>query len=262
MEIIDPIQSQAPIQAPTVFSSQQPVGSRKKYMVMGLVVAILLLIVGIGGYLLGIRSNLASNGNNVNERISVTPQSDSPPVVDLLPSKVPTPTTNPTADWRIYLNKDWNLTIKYPPNLFKKDYNDLAYFTFEPEPTEGWGMMGASSAIRISKVEPFFTPGLKFDALSKAVVGSDVKEAQEGVDIKVTKIKNTKIGNYDAVEYIHDGITPPKTDGRGPIGYSRILLVKVNNDTFIELKNSSYEVQTTKNNDEIFNQMISTLQIK
>jgi hypothetical protein len=64
------------------------------------------------------------------------------------------------------------------------------------------------------------------------------------------------------VEYIHDGITPPKTDGRGPVGYSHIVLVKINNDTYIEVKNTSYVVQTTVNNDVIFNQMISTLQIK
>ncbi len=254
MEIIDPTLPTAPIQAPSAFSPQQSQGNRKKYIVIGIGITVLMLVIGIGSYFLGMKNSQAF--------IAVTPQSDAPPVVDPLPSKVPTPTTNPTAGWRTYLNKDWNLTIKYPPHLFEKDYNGLVYFTFEPEPTEGWGMMGAPSDIRISKVDPFSAPGLKFDALFKATVGADVKEAQEGVDIKVTKIKNTKIGNYDAVEYIHDGITPPKTDGRGPVGYSHIVLVKINNDTYIEVKNTSYVVQTTVNNDKIFNQMLSTLKIK
>ncbi len=147
MEIIDPTLPAAPIQAPSAFSPQQSQGNRKKYIVIGIGITVLMLVIGIGSYFLGMKNSQAF--------IAVTPQSDAPPVVDPLPSKVPTPTTNPTAGWRTYLNKDWNLTIKYPPHLFENKGDAFVIFSFEPEPTQGWGMLEPGSQIRILKMSHF-----------------------------------------------------------------------------------------------------------
>jgi len=92
------------------------------------------------------------------------------------------------------------------------------------------------------------------------------KKARENcvkIDFYVGDIRNFSFGKYDAVEYIRDGITPPKSGlGRGSIGYEHNVLVKKNNQEFIDLLNDSMEVAKTQSRDPIFNEMVSSFVLK
>ena len=78
------------------------------------------------------------------------------------------------------------------------------------------------------------------------------KKARENcvkIDFYVGDIRNFSFGKYDAVEYIRDGITPPKSGlGRGSIGYEHNVLVKKNNqdsvlvNKFTVNEDSSFDV--------------------
>jgi len=238
--ILQPINQEAPVNAPPKFQ-----GKPKNWSII-ILVLLFLLALGVAGYFAYQNNQLKKGSQKI---IKLIP---SPKIVQ------PSPPRDETADWNNYTNEEFEYSIKYPPNLYLTEANNVL-FTSEPEPEGGWGP-GPSEVICVSIFGDYVSND--FDALYKAEKGDDVVEAHHAIYVKITKLNNLKFGNYDAVEYINDGVTPPKGDlGRGPVGYSHVILIKKNSEQFLELINTSMEVEKTKQRDPIFNQMVSTLQI-
>ncbi len=47
----------------------------------------------------------------------------------------PTPISDPTANWKTYINKKYNFTVKYPPDWFVVFQSDTLFFGEGPHPT-------------------------------------------------------------------------------------------------------------------------------
>lgn len=190
------------------------------------------ILIGIGGYFLG------ANKTKIPQTVPVQP----------------TPTTDPTAGWKIHTSAKLGVLVKYPSELFVKEFESGISFTSEPYPAGD--VPGPLDLIQIVSKGSYISNS--FDALFKASQGDDVPEAQHAVDVKIAKLNNLKVANYDAVEYVRDGISLPATQGRGPIGYEHHVLIKKNDQEFIDLVNQSMSIEKTKQRDLIFDQILST----
>lgn len=237
-EVNQPITPQVP-QTPDQMNSSLEDSNHSKIIPI-IIVIIILILVGAGSYILGTKNSQPATEN----------------IIQTTPIPSPIPTTDPTSNWKTYTNTKYGYSIKYPSDLFVKDFETATSFTSEPYPTgEGPGPL---DLIEIASKGNYVNN--TFNALFKANQGEDVLEAHSAIDVQVTKLRNTKFGTYDAVEYIRDGLTPPKSDlGRGPIGYEHHVLIKKNDQEFIDLINQSMNVEKTKQRDLIFNEMVSTL---
>jgi hypothetical protein len=227
------------------------VGNMKNIMI----VILLLIIVAGGAYYLGKMQQKP-------EQVLKATSSPEPTVLNMItsaPSSTAVPQASPTAslNWKIYTNNKSGFSIKYPTTLNLTDSEFTTWFTFEPYPTGE--VQPPLETIMISYMKELAA----FKPLFDAKTDDDVIAAHNAIDVKVTKIKNLKFGSYDAVEYIRDGITPPKSGlGRGPIGYEHNFVVKKGNTEFIRFTNTTMEVEKTKQRDAIFNEMMSSLQFK
>lgn len=77
-----------------------PRQSKMKFVVMGFIV--LLLLVGVGAYILGMQKNVTQNA-----QVSVTPT-----------VTLPTPTPDPMAGWKTYNDSQNSFTFRYPSGWF------------------------------------------------------------------------------------------------------------------------------------------------
>ena len=230
-------------------TSVNPVLNQRGNLLLVLGIVVLVFVVGAGAYYFGTKQT---------QIISQPQQSTPVTTTQPLPTSLPTnsPSSSTTANWKIYSNQKWGLSIKYPQNLYVKEFEFCTSFTFEPYPA-GEGL-GPLDLIKISLKCSYIAQ--VYSALYKANQGDDVSEAHNAVDVKVTKLRNLKFGNYDAVEYIRDGLTLPRSGlGRGPIGYEHHVLIKKSDQEFIDLINQTMEVEKTKQRDPIFNYMASSL---
>ncbi|MBI2329825.1 hypothetical protein HYU94_00335 [Candidatus Daviesbacteria bacterium] len=228
--------------------------NQKGFTLIILGVIVLLIVVAGGAYYFGMQNGKSS----VTSQPQITTNPTAAPSTSTTTTQ-PSPTSIPDSNLKMYTNQKMGFTIKYPSSLYVKEFETSVVFTSEPYPTtEGPGPI---DLIEISLKGSYMAS--QFDALFKANVGDDVPEAHNAVDVKITKLKNLKFGKYDAVEYIRDGITPPKSGlGRGPIGYEHNVLIKKNNQEFIDLLNDSMEVAKTQSRDPVFNEMVSSFVLK
>jgi len=166
-----------------------------------------------------------------------------------------------TVNWQMYKNEKYGFEVKYP-KLYVEKSEDRIILLFELNPVFESPEYPLEH-IFISAQSDNKNDAQTFASLYKANKGDDVLELHHANDVKVIKLNNLKIGDYDAVEYIEDGITLATNEtGRGPMGYSHIILVKKNNQGYIWLINTSMEVSKTKQRDAIFNRIVSSLIFK
>jgi hypothetical protein len=109
-----PAASQAPAPQPVAVSSHS---SSKLFITLGVIVAIVL--VGAGAYYLG----MTTAQPEVQQVATAPEQITTQPVAQ----STPAPTTDPTAEWKIYTLKSLGLTYKLPPELTSQ--GDLKEFT-------------------------------------------------------------------------------------------------------------------------------------
>ncbi|GEM_PF-5298563 len=228
-------------------NSEQPV-QQKSFLLPVMGVILLVAFVGAGAYYLVVKKNQTE---------TLTQKPTSMPIVTPIVSQTTLP--DETANWQTYNDQTLGVSVKYPPNLIIKKLEKAVAFSFEPYPTGD--SQQPLDFITISLAENYKL--VPFNALFKANQGDDVSEAHDAVDVKVTKIKNLKFGRYDAVEYIRDGLIPHTSGlGRGFIGYEHYILIKKNDNEFIDIANKTMSVEKTKQRDTIFNKMISSLSIR
>ena len=114
--------SSPPISAHISTSPPPPTGGPPKFPLFPILAGIILMIiVATGAFLLGKSQNPPSTSN---------PQ---PTTYNLPPS--PSPTPDPTADWKIYTNTEYRFSVKHPPKLSfveQKSDTSLLQINFAP----------------------------------------------------------------------------------------------------------------------------------
>lgn len=231
--VIPPVQPTTPITNPAQQASKLP---------WILLVVVLLAIMGAGGIFLG-------------KQIAV------PAIVVPTPAPVttmPTSTTDPMANWQTYTNTKLGFTLKYPPSLYFKEYDPGSGVTLAFEPLPNPPTQGAFfDSIRVVN-QPSEAAG--FDILQQATEGVNKTglDIHTACGIEITKLKNLKVGAFDAVEFIYDGSNPPADCGRDLIGYEHTVLIRKSATDFIKITNGSMKSANTQQHDALFKQILST----
>lgn len=161
------------------------------------------------------------------------------------------------TNWKMYTSEKLGLSVKYPENFYLNEIGTSTFFSEVPFPTGEGPTLPDNILISLQSESVAFTP------LFNADQGEDVIQAHNAVDVKVEKIRNLKISNHDAVEYVRNGLISPTTGlGRGPIGYEHHYLIKKNEKEFIDVVNDSMQEEKAKQRDTIFSEMVSSLTLK
>jgi hypothetical protein len=173
----------------------------------------------------------------------------------------PVPTTDPTANWKTYINQKLGITVKYPSNLFFKEIDPNYGMTLAFDSTSNSETPGSyfDSIKIISDVNASF----EFNTLQNAVDGKSMTgyDLHKACGVTVTKLKNIKFGTFEGVEYIFDGSNPPSDCGRDLIGYEHTILIRKSDSMFIKILNGSMKKENTNQHDLVFNQILSTLKL-
>lgn len=195
-----------------------------------IIVAILLVLVGAGSYLLGTKKSSTIVADKVTSQPS--------------PTLSPTPTPDPTANWKTYTNYELKYSFKYPEewpiiNTTIKDPDACAEtLIFSPNyiPNSGESTLGVIMVCpnpRIKSIDDYIDILLKGDS-------------------SVIDIKNTTIDEEKAVSYKLSGGMPPLP----------IIEYAVVKNGFYYIIRQEDSTETNKNRDiniKIFNQILSTL---
>jgi len=172
-------------------------------------------------------------------------------------TQTPQPTASPAAELRNYSNQALGLSLMYPAKLYlnSSDSNfGMVLFFDQSNNSEAPGSY--SDAISVMKSSNTFEYGVLQTAPDgKNLTGLDLHTA---CGVAVQKIKNTKVGQFDAVEYIYDGTSPSADCGRDLIGYEHTYLIK-KGDIYLKLINGSMKKETVVQHDPVFNQIVSSL---
>lgn len=156
----------------------------------------------------------------------------------------------------MFESEEIGISLEYPEYLYVREYPNDIEFAYEPFTDS---MPGPHE--RFEFVVDDYTRF--FESLSSAEPGQEVPEAANAVDTKVFKISNIKIGQYDAVEYIRDGINYKESElGRGYIGYEHKVLINLNNNKYLMITNTTETKQKTETRDVTFNRIIESLKFK
>lgn len=206
---------QEPIQTPPIPTPVEPLAPspRRFNPILILVVVILLVLVGVGGLFLG----KSLNG----------PQKSTQPAAYSLPTQIPTPTPDPTANWKTYSNTLAKFEIKYPaewkektsptsglPVFYSVDEKEVLFYNFGPK---GGMSMG--------------------DTIDNFCKGRHMKE-----------IRRLFLDNFPAV-YCQDPTLEPNRI------FNQVLVQK--DDFQIEI-NGDFVKEDSENSLKIYNQILST----
>src|SRR5689334_5143254 len=101
-------------------TNQQSQLNQKGNFLIPLGIIFVILVVGIGAYYLGTKQNQSITQDG--QKIITSPT----PTIQYTPT---------TSEWKTYKNEKWGVSIKYPSNLFVKEFETGTSFTFEPYPT-------------------------------------------------------------------------------------------------------------------------------
>lgn len=121
-------------------------------------------------------------------------------------AKLPTPLSSQTIidkyyGWKIYENKKYKFTIKYPTYWYVHEFSDLAA-NFQETDSKVREATPAAIKVRFSAQSDTFA--LKeFEKIAKAQEDEKIREPLDVVSI-ITKVRNFEIGASIAVEYTTD----------------------------------------------------------
>lgn len=216
------------------------------------VLVVLALVLGMaGGYFAHGKIGLDKKSSNQEIANNDTEEQEQPSPT------MPSPSIRP-KELATYINGANVLySIQYPTNLTLYSYSSGVSFYFDEYTGMGPGPL---NTIQILTATEDYSS--EFDALYSADKGADVGEAQHAVDVKITKLGNIKIGNFDAVEYIRDGTIPSTSGlGRGPIGYSHEIAIKLTNTQYIKLMNAGAQKKDEEAQEATFQKMLTSFKI-
>lgn len=226
---------------------ESPLGFSNNFT-LSLVALIMLCIGLVGGYLLWSGKGIP---NSDEKYVDLKPNDSSPSPLSLGPS------SEISSEWKRYTNAKIGFSINYPKALTVYEMPSGVRFFKDPSVIDTPLMDDDYFGVNLYDFKL-----IEFVPLFEASIGSDVPEAHKAVSVKITKLKNSKIKGYDVVEYIHDGVTVPMGDlGRGPIGYSHILLIKIAENKYLQIANNSMDPEITKQRDSQFAEIVKSLDI-
>lgn len=157
----------------------------------------------------------------------------------------------PYFGWKVYNNKTYNFTIRYPKQWHLKEYQDTGANFYNQDPQEA-----TSAAIKVR----FLASGEKadtneFEKIEKLKEGQQLREP---LDVKstITKIKNFTAGSHPKIEYeierFFSALQGPKTE------FSHVY--KINQNGIVLTFSSSDQTKEEQQKiDPIFKKMIESL---
>ncbi len=160
---------------------------------------------------------------------------------------------DPYPNWKTYKNKTYNFTIRYPRELFAKEYGDYAvdFLTVNPKLAEA-----SPAAIRASYrslKEPIDFG--EFEKIYNAATGAKIYEPLDVVSI-ITKNSNMEFDNNPTVNFIVNrrftALEGPKTQ------FSHVYEIK-KGDAIMKFSSITETEDEHKNFDPIFQKIISSL---
>ena len=168
------------------------------------------------------------------------------------PSVTISPTPDPFGNWKTYKNTKQSFTIRYPRDLYIKEHvTDAVDFISDPNVKEA-----TPAAIKVRYSSASDAADLKeFEKIAKLEPNQEIREP---LDVKsiITKIRNLKVGDYDAVEYVVNrnftALEGPKTE------YRHVYEVKKDN-TILEFISTDEIKEAHQRLDPIFGQMVSSI---
>lgn len=213
-----PTNTPAPQQQPSDASSsvQESTQGKKsnKWLIIGL--GILTLVV------LGIAGVFAYQNYQLKKRVEKpSPNSEAIPTKALQPTPTstisapsPTPTTDPTADWEIYENKNYGFSLRYPDNFKVHNLIEKPFYTLE-DPIAFGIVLTQDIYVNLAQ-----TPVIKVQ-----LVQTD-KTIDQILDQLKTGIENAKEGMADP-EHTYYGANPPKINSIEVVQTGSIEVTKV-----------------------------------
>lgn len=167
------------------------------------------------------------------------------------PSVILDPTPDPYSGWKTYKNSTYGFTLRFPRNWYVKEYRDYAAHFYDTDPSEA--TPGAIKVKFLKSQENVDTA--EFEKIAKINPGQEIREP---LDVKstITKIRNLKIGDYEAVEY---GINRNFTAPEGPRTEYRHIYEINKDNTILEFISTAETKEAQQIFDPLFGQMISSI---
>lgn len=177
-------------------------------IILGAIIAVLLAIVGVGGYYLGVQKGSLPSENSMTVEVNT-------------PSK-PSPTPNATANWKIYTNEIYKFSLKYPSNLrplisgnYAVSFVDINVDTNNRTPSND------KVTLTVNQIQR------NFEKIYAVPNNQDVPDEVRS-QYRLIKLKNTEFGGYKAVEFLTESKTIDQTDSRNSCGRSILIQSEAN----------------------------------
>lgn len=212
---------------------QVPIEPKKSKGLVFLLIFFFILVLVLGSYYL--YQKFLSQKSTVNPPIPAEPT---------IEATVPTPTTDPTADWKTYTNTKYKFSFKYPSEVFFQGKTDSDYIFLESDknfvmPLGGWDSQPTDIEISIDQNSKNLTFSEKVNSIKKLLDNTSVSESEIALSSSIGK----QISGQGASE-------TPLQESR----WIFIILKIPNINKFVDIS----LIESGKFNINTFNQILST----
>lgn len=169
----------------------------------------------------------------------------------ILTSPTTEPSPDPYGSWKIYQNKTYGFSLRYPEKWFVRQYQDYAADILDTDPKEA--TPGAVKARFLASDQE--ADLAEFEKLKKAKVGEAIREVLDAKST-ITKVADLKIGNYPAIDFTRDRIFTALEGPRGE--YSHIYKIR-KEDSILTFQSNAETEAMQKRFDPIITKIFSSI---
>ena len=162
-------------------------------------ILIVLGLLGIAGYMLS---------QNQTIKYKLFPTKTTPTPVQTVTSS-PTPTSDPTKDWKSYSNSADNYSFKYPADMILSDYNEGSFQGIQLiiiGPTQTAGGRTQSSLAEGAMIKTLLIPNTSAKSEAESMRQKELSVPEGDTPPKVSEIKEVVLNGVKAYQYISEGM--------------------------------------------------------